>query len=179
MYKCLDCGYIFEDGEHVIYRERHGFSYGPYEEFHVCPICGGDIEKTEQCIDCEGEFLAEELICGRCKDCLENAVNYESFLEFATTGTDDQTEVDVIEDFVLRVLCKVNGHDTILTCSSALCKEMCINYYRDKVEEDIKMNMWRGNSARLIPEIIGYINDSCLWHEFAEYLEKKDEEEKK
>ena len=180
MYKCLNCGHIFEEGEQAVYRERHGFSGGPYEEFHSCPICGGDIEKTEQCADCGGEFLAEELICGRCVDCLKNAVTYESFLEFATTGTDDPTEVDVLEDFVLRMMCNVNGHDTVITCSSALFKGMCKDYFLAGVDDDKENIAWFGpGRATLLPYIISYIDDSCLWNEFAEYLEKKDEEEKK
>lgn len=49
MYKCKDCGYIFDEPN--IITERHGFSDGLYEHFEVCPQCGGDFNKVEEVED--------------------------------------------------------------------------------------------------------------------------------
>lgn len=38
MYKCNECRCEFEYPEE--YYEKHGFSYGPYERWSVCPYCG-------------------------------------------------------------------------------------------------------------------------------------------
>lgn len=38
MYKCRECGCAFEEPRRWV--ERHGFTYGPFEEWSVCPYCG-------------------------------------------------------------------------------------------------------------------------------------------
>lgn len=43
MYKCNECGCVFEDPKVVV--ETHGFKFPPYEKFSVCPRCGdGDYD---------------------------------------------------------------------------------------------------------------------------------------
>ena len=37
-YKCRECGCEFDE-PHVYY-ERHGFTYGLFEHWSVCPCCG-------------------------------------------------------------------------------------------------------------------------------------------
>ena len=37
MYKCRECGCVFEEPRSWV--ERHGFEYGPYEEWSACPNC--------------------------------------------------------------------------------------------------------------------------------------------
>lgn len=37
-YMCRECGEEFDEPHR--YTERHGFSYGPGEEWAVCPNCG-------------------------------------------------------------------------------------------------------------------------------------------
>ena len=108
---------------------------------------------------------------------MSDAVTFDSFLDFATAGVDSGTEVDVLEDFVLRELYKVNGHDSVLTCSSAEFKLFCRDAYEKAVHKDGQF-LFPGRGD-LISTIRDYITASNLWYEFAEYLEKKDEEEKK
>ena len=37
MYKCRECGCVFEEPRSWV--ERHGFEYGPFEEWSACPNC--------------------------------------------------------------------------------------------------------------------------------------------
>lgn len=69
MYKCLECGHIFDDGEQTSWIETHGFSDGMYELFTGCPICFGAYEDTVMCDECGGHFLPSELEDGLCPDC--------------------------------------------------------------------------------------------------------------
>ena len=75
MYKCLECGHIFEDGEEAVWYETHGFSTPPYERWSGCPMCKGDFEETVSCLVCGGEFLEEDLIGGVCKHCVDDKRN--------------------------------------------------------------------------------------------------------
>lgn len=81
MYKCLDCGHIFDEGEQLIHRDRHGFSDGHYDTHATCPMpgCGGDYKETLCCKVCEGEYLPDELYTGDiCEDCLKQSINTET-----------------------------------------------------------------------------------------------------
>ncbi len=55
MYECLDCGYIFEEGDQVLYKERHGLDSPPYEQWWVCPKCAGAFKEYEEG-DCDEGF---------------------------------------------------------------------------------------------------------------------------
>lgn len=98
MYKCVECGHLFEDGEQKIYRENIGECHGSpsYMDFSVCPICGGEYEEIMPCSVCgtyEHDF-------GRplCKDCEEEVK--KEFLNFACNLNEDQKEflVKLFED---------------------------------------------------------------------------------
>lgn len=82
MYKCLECGHIFDEGEWSVWSETHGFSDGRYEKQTGCPICRSAYEKTVSCKRCGGEYLEDELYDGWCEDCLRDAVTYDLFLEY-------------------------------------------------------------------------------------------------
>lgn len=73
MYKCLDCGHIFEQGEQVNWKEDRGEFWGSScgEKISGCPICKGDYEETKRCEICGSEHLADDLISGVCEDCFE------------------------------------------------------------------------------------------------------------
>lgn len=68
MYKCLECGAIFDDNEMGNWTEPHG------EEMTGCPCCGGAYEEAVMCDECGEWFFRDELTCGKykvCRDCLE------------------------------------------------------------------------------------------------------------
>ncbi len=48
MYKCKNCGHIFEEGEQATWTEKHGFSSGPFEEWDGCPICQGSFKEAKK-----------------------------------------------------------------------------------------------------------------------------------
>lgn len=68
-YICNNCGHTFEEPE--MYEEQHGFAYGPYEKFYVCPACGdSDFEELRVCIRCDTAGPASnyyrDKFCKRC-----------------------------------------------------------------------------------------------------------------
>ena len=67
MYKCADCGYMFDEG--ITYTEDYG------EQKEGCPRCGGYFEETVRCDECGEQFLEEELTSGLCEECAEKLKN--------------------------------------------------------------------------------------------------------
>lgn len=63
MFRCLECGNLFEEGEEKRWVEPYG------EEMKGCPLCFGAYEEAEACELC-GEY-AEELFGGVCQDCID------------------------------------------------------------------------------------------------------------
>ncbi len=165
MLKCLDCGHIFEDGEHAVRVENHPYgSTTVPERFSVCPICGGDYEETKSCDICGGEFLEEELFGGHCcKDCLRERMTINTFREFATTGTSFPDAVDTMEDFVFtKVFGLPKGPDE----SNVSLKAWCVTIF-----ESMKLN------ANILEKSIFEYMDSfpnSSWDDFADYLQEKE-----
>lgn len=69
MYRCVDCGHIFDVGEEKVYTESHG------EKFQCCPVCGGDFQEADNCDDCRRVKWLDELYSGLCIKCLKKSVN--------------------------------------------------------------------------------------------------------
>ena len=67
MYRCLECGHLFEEGEQAEWTEMHGFNYGNGERFSGCPICKGDYEEIKPCKICGG--YDNETNDGFCEEC--------------------------------------------------------------------------------------------------------------
>ena len=95
-YKCLECGHIFENGEAREVREDDGYVY-------VCPICGGDFEKTVKCSLCKGEFLEDELNGGVCDECIDEYRNQAKICVDISEqeGTKAQINVNYLIPFIL------------------------------------------------------------------------------
>ena len=71
MYKCKECGHLFEDGEQVSWTESHG------ERLVGCPICKGVYESARPCNLCgsyEEKESAEEY-CEKCKKDVKKRFN--------------------------------------------------------------------------------------------------------
>jgi hypothetical protein len=47
MFKCTECGYIFEEGEEAVWYEDRGEYWGVpcRERMTGCPVCHGDYEE--------------------------------------------------------------------------------------------------------------------------------------
>lgn len=70
MYKCEDCGHLFEEGEERRYTESRGEYFGaPAEESYVgCPLCGGSYEPIKPCKLCETyEHDSDDEYCEDCR----------------------------------------------------------------------------------------------------------------
>jgi hypothetical protein len=164
MFKCTECGHIFEDGEQKTYAEHHPYGSTTADEyFSVCPVCGGEYEEAKTCKCCGGAFLEEELIGGYyCDECLKNAFDLDSFLDFATSGTDKPTEVDTLEDFVFTMIFGLKEAPNESGYSlKAWCK---IVYNEAKRHGDI-----------LMKTIFEYMDKTpSMWEYFAEYLHEKE-----
>ena len=65
-YKCLECGYVFDEGEENRWNEPHG------EKLSGCSMCNGSFAETKQCEICGEDFWEDELnggcVCNNCID---------------------------------------------------------------------------------------------------------------
>lgn len=72
MYKCNECGHVFEEGEQAEWVETHGFDYGNGEHWSGCPVCKGAYEEAKPCKIC-GTYDKDndEEYCDNCKKDVE------------------------------------------------------------------------------------------------------------
>ena len=99
MFKCCDCGHLFEDGEQAVWEERHGFYTPPYEQWSGCPICEGGYEEVHQCKECGEWHTEDELYEGWCEKCLRETINYDTFFEYCEANKDEQyLDIFVMQD---------------------------------------------------------------------------------
>nr|DAG65932.1 MAG TPA: rubredoxin iron binding domains containing a [Caudoviricetes sp.] len=95
MFRCLECGNIFEDGEQKRIKECMGDScdVATYQEFDVCPCCGGDFETVVYCDKCGRIYNCDDVLNGLCKDCIaENTTVNECYK--AADGEDEQIKIN-------------------------------------------------------------------------------------
>ena len=90
MYKCTECGNLFEEGEQAVWEERHGLDSPPYEKFSGCPICHGDYEEVHKCKECGVWHTEDELYGGLCEKCLRDTINYDTFFKYCEANIDEQ-----------------------------------------------------------------------------------------
>lgn len=82
MYKCTDCGHLFESGEEKIVTEEVGEAWGSpvYEDWARCPICKGDFEEVKPCEICGTyEKATDENVCKKCK--MQVSEKFTKFLQ--------------------------------------------------------------------------------------------------
>ena len=80
MYKCQECGHLFEEGEQAEWTEMHGFSYGNGEEWQGCPICKGGYEEIKPCKICGSyDHDYDEEYCNTCKKDVQK--RFSAFIE--------------------------------------------------------------------------------------------------
>ena len=92
MYKCIDCGHVFEDGDQAVWYENQGECHGvtAMERFSGCPVCCGDYDEVHQCKKCGEWHIEGELYDGWCKKCLRENINYDTFFEYCEANIDEQ-----------------------------------------------------------------------------------------
>ena len=161
MLKCLDCGEVFGEDVRMIVSECHTeLDEKPTEQRSYCPCCGGDYEKAKMCKFCGEFFIEDELICGYCKDCLEDELTVDSFYTFAKN-------CEELESFVFL---KLFGFSVAPDENTYFSIYWCSEIYKRYAAEN-----WRG----LKKVIHNYFSENnYLWDSFAEYLASNEKEAK-
>lgn len=126
MYKCENCGHLFEEGEQAVWEERHGLDTPPYEKWDGCPICKGGYEEVHQCQECNEWHTDEELYDGWCEKCLRETINYDTFFEYCEANKDEQ----YLDIFVTEVLLDTKCPDKV----SWDFHQLMIKYYKECVD---------------------------------------------
>lgn len=82
MFKCVECGNLFEEGEQKIFFDPVGESHSSnaWEEVEGCPLCGGDYEKIEPCRICKS--YCHEAKSEYCDDCIKSVE--DKFVSFVS-----------------------------------------------------------------------------------------------
>lgn len=71
MYRCVECGHLFEEGEQETWNEDRGEYFGApcSEKLSGCPVCEGAYEPVEPCKICGRyeDIEEDEILCENCK----------------------------------------------------------------------------------------------------------------
>ena len=129
MYKCSNCGEIFEEPNYI--KEDWG------ETFSVCPYCNGDYDEVKQCNNCDEWHTDDELYDGWCEKCLRETINYDTFFEYCEANKDEQ----YLDTFVM---CEILNCEYVPKISSYEFHELMIATYEKRVEEAALHNWAQG-----------------------------------
>ena len=143
MYRCENCGHLFEEGEQAVWYENQGECHGvtAMERFSGCPLCHDDYEEVHQCKECGDWHTDDELYSGWCEKCLRETINYDTFFEYCEANKDEQ----YLDTFVM---CEILNCEYVPKISSDEFHELMIATYKKRVEEAALHNWAQG----LIPE---------------------------
>ena len=133
MYRCVNCGNLFEEGEQAVWYENQGECHGvtAMERFSGCPLCHDDYEEVHQCKEC-GEWHSEdELYEGWCEKCLRETINYDTFFEYCEANKDEQ----YLDTFVMYYILNC---EYVPKYSSDEFHELMIETYKRSVA-DVKL----------------------------------------
>lgn len=161
MYKCVDCGHIFEEGEQTTWLEDCGeyCGSGVYKAECGCPVCNGSFEKTVKCSCCEEEFFEKDIESGFCKKCLEEQATASVVKKYLH-------ENDLIVEFLTAYIWSIDTPEVITT----EFKMDCTDIFDRKMLNDKILN--RSDFLNLCKGFV--FEDSS---HFAEWLYKKRKEE--
>ena len=125
MYRCENCGHLFEEGEQSVWHENYGAEIGG-EMFDGCPMCKGGYEEVHQCKECGDWHYEDELYDGWCEKCLRETINYDTFFDYCEANKDEQ----YLDIFVMaELLGGMDGHKNV----SYEFHNLMIKLYEDKV----------------------------------------------
>ena len=143
MYKCTECGNLFEEGEQATWEETHGLDSPPYEKFSGCPVCKGGYEEVYQCEECGDWHTEDELYDGWCEKCLRDTIKYDTFFEYCEANKDEQ----YLDSFMMFYL--LGGMDCPDKVSPEFHRLMVETYKR------------RVANAKLLGEKFGFL-EKCI-----------------
>lgn len=174
MFKCCECGHLFEDGEQAIWYENQGECHGriAMEKFGGCPMCKGEYEQVHQCKECDEWHTEDELYSGWCEKCLRETINYDTFFEYCEANKDEQ----YLDIFVMSEL--LGGMDCPKH-SSFEFHSLMVQVYKGQVKsvKDWEKMMGRKSVDDFLPACIRFImdDDGSIGREnYADWLNKRE-----
>ena len=171
MYRCENCGNLFEEGEQAVWEERHGFDTPPYEQWSGCPLCRGDYEEVHQCKECCDWHTEDELYNGWCEKCLRETINYDTFFEYCEANKDER----YLDIFVMGEL--LGGMDCPDNVTVAF-HDLMIRTYKEHVEEIKREKMILGKThLEIVDACIKFVmdDDGSIGREnYADWLNKRE-----
>ena len=173
MYRCCECGHLFEEGEQAVWYENQGECHGvtAMERFSGCPLCHGDYEEVYQCKECGDWHTEDELYGGWCENCLRESITYDTFFEYCEANKDEQ----YLDTFVM---CEILNCEYVPTISSYEFHDLMVRVYKDRVEQiNCDKAVFGKTYAEIIDACIRFImeDDGSMGREiYAEWLNKRE-----
>ena len=174
MYRCCECGNLFEEGEQAVWYENQGECHGvtAMERFSGCPICHEDYEEVHQCKECGECHSDDELYEGWCEKCLRESINYDTFFEYCEANKDE----NYLDTFVM---CYLLNCDEVPKYPSWDFHQLMISTYKNYVRS-IKEAKAIGSKyvCDILEDCIRFIMDddgSIGIENYADWLNKRKE----
>lgn len=146
MYKCVDCGRVFEEAEFLAWVEPHG------ETMIGCPNCRGDFEEAFKCELCGEVYSASELTEGVCDSCIdEYKHDHEMCFKVGERGKDavllnsfiaTMFDADLIADVMFKHL-KETMLGRKIDCSKFILTDK--SFFSENLVEEVKINEAKKN----------------------------------
>ena len=174
MYKCCECGHLFEEGEQAVWHENQGECHGitAMEQFSGCPLCHDDYNEVYQCNECGDWHYADELYSGWCEKCLRETINYDTFFEYCEANKDEQ----YLDIFVMSEL--LGGMDCPKHSTVEFHSLMVERYKQEvKLDRDTESILGRKTSLNFLDACIRFImdDDGSIGREnYADWLNKSE-----
>ena len=171
MYRCENCGHLFEDGEQAVWEERHGLDTPPYEQWSGCPICKCGYEEVHQCKECGEWHCEDELYDGWCEKCLRETINYDSFFKYCEANKDEQ----YLDTFVMFEI--LNCEYVPKFSSEEFHQLMCRTYWERVSEIQRERKVFGKSFSEIIDACIRFImDDDCEngRENYADWLNKRE-----
>ena len=173
MYRCYECGNLFEEGEQAVWYENQGECHGvtAMERFSGCPVCKGDYEEVHQCKECGDWHSEDELYDGWCESCLRETINYDTFFEYCEANKDEQ----YLDTFVM---CEILNCEYVPKFSSYEFHDLMVQVYQERVENIKRDKAVFGKTyAEIIDACVRFImdDDGSIGREnYADWLNKRE-----
>lgn len=138
MFKCCECGRLFEESEKAEWYEPHG------EKMDGCPNCRGDYEEAFKCELCGEIYSASELTEGVCDSCIDEYKNdHEMCFKVGERGKDavmlnsfiaEMFDADLIADVMFKYL-KTANLGRLVDCSKFILSDK--SFFAEKLVEEV------------------------------------------
>ena len=174
MYRCENCGHLFEEGEQAVWYENQGECHGvtAMERFSGCPLCHDDYNEVYQCNECGDWHYADELYSGWCEKCLRESINYDTFFEYCEANKDER----YLDIFVMSEL--LGGMDCPKNVSYEFHKLMVEEYKRTvKFINDYEKAFGKPSLHNFLDACIRFVmdDDGSIGREnYADWLNKRE-----